>query len=53
MCSSTEKPIVAWHIISDCMKSKESDPELEFEHMFSAEIVPYKQAYIERKALRP
>jgi hypothetical protein len=39
-------------MISDCIKSNKSDLELKFEHVFSAEIVPYKQAYIEGKVLQ-
>ena len=53
MCSGTESPLLAWNMISDCITNKESDLELEFEHVFSAEIVPYKQAYIERNFRPP
>jgi site-specific DNA-cytosine methylase len=53
MCSGTESPLLAWDMISDCIKSKESDLELKFEHVFSAEIVAYKQAYIERNFRPP
>jgi site-specific DNA-cytosine methylase len=53
MCSGTESPLLAWDMISDCIKSKEGDLELKFEHVFSAEIVPYKQAYIERNFRPP
>jgi len=48
MCSGTESPLLAWDMISDCIRSKESNLVLKFEHVFSAEIVAYKQAYIER-----
>ncbi|KAI4852875.1 hypothetical protein E4T44_01205 [Aureobasidium sp. EXF-8845] len=53
MCSGTESPLLAWSMISDCLKSKESDLELKFEHVFSAEIVAFKQAYIERNFRPP
>jgi site-specific DNA-cytosine methylase len=53
MCSGTESPLLAWDMISDCIQSKEDDLELKFEHVFSAEIVPYKQAYIERNFSPP
>jgi site-specific DNA-cytosine methylase len=53
MCSGTESPLLAWDMISDCIQNKESDLKLKFEHVFSAEIVPYKQAYIERNFRPP
>ncbi|KEQ72090.1 hypothetical protein M436DRAFT_10011, partial [Aureobasidium namibiae CBS 147.97] len=53
MCSGTESPLLAWDMISDCIRSKESNLVLKFEHVFSAEIVPYKQAYIERNFRPP
>jgi site-specific DNA-cytosine methylase len=53
MCSGTESPLLAWDMISDCIRNTDSDLELKFEHVFSAEIVPYKQAYIERNFRPP
>ena len=49
MCSGTESPILALKMVQDALKSQSgSAPPLEFKHLFSAEIVAYKQAYIER-----
>ncbi|KXT14985.1 hypothetical protein AC579_7740 [Pseudocercospora musae] len=47
MCSGTESPLLALGMIGDALKSLDHTP-LSIEHLFSAEIVPYKQAYIER-----
>ena len=47
MCSGTETPILALQMIQDALKSR-SEKVLSIEHAFSAEIVPFKQAYIER-----
>ena len=47
MCSGTESPILALEMICDALK-KHSDVPLTMDHVFSAEIVPFKQAYIER-----
>lgn len=40
MCSRTESPLLALEMISDCLSK--SDLRLEVEHLFSAEIVPFK-----------
>lgn len=48
MCSGTESPLLALEMVQDFLKGTEDAPELKVEHLFSAEIVPYKQAYIER-----
>ncbi|KAI4733939.1 hypothetical protein E4T50_15516 [Aureobasidium sp. EXF-12298] len=53
MCSGTESPLLAWDMISDCIQTKDGNLELKFEHVFSAEIVPFKQAYIERNFRPP
>ena len=47
MCSGTESPLLAIEMVQDALRSL-GEPELKIEHLFSAEIVPYKQAYIER-----
>jgi site-specific DNA-cytosine methylase len=46
MCSGTESPLLALEMIKECLSKSELN--LEIEHLFSAEIVPFKQAYIER-----
>ena len=51
MCSGTESPLLALEMVQDALKSL-GEPELHFDHLFSAEIVPYKQAYIERNFTR-
>ncbi|KAH0002738.1 hypothetical protein KCU78_g14226, partial [Aureobasidium melanogenum] len=53
MCSGTESPLLAWDMISDCIQKREGGLELKYEHVFSAEIVPFKQAYIERNFRPP
>lgn len=47
MCSGTESPLLALEMVQDALKTLGA-PELHVDHLFSAEIVPYKQAYIER-----
>ena len=47
MCSGTESPLLAIEMVQDALRSL-GECELAVEHLFSAEIVPYKQAYIER-----
>lgn len=47
MCSGTESPLLALEMVQDALKAAGA-PDLKVEHLFSAEIVPYKQAYIER-----
>ncbi|KJX97379.1 DNA repair protein rad8 [Zymoseptoria brevis] len=48
MCSGTESPLLALEMIRDCLTLISPDLKLHVEHLFSAEIVPFKQAYIER-----
>ncbi|KAI9707332.1 MAG: hypothetical protein M1836_000292 [Candelina mexicana] len=51
MCSGTESPMLALDLIASALaKHKQT---LEVEHVFSAEIVPFKQAYIERNFSPP
>jgi len=52
MCSGTESPLLALQMISEALRDLGEDT-IEVEHIFSAEIVPYKQAYIERNFAPP
>ncbi|KAK3672165.1 hypothetical protein LTR78_007918 [Recurvomyces mirabilis] len=52
MCSGTESPLLALQMIADALRES-GEPPLNIEHVFSAEIVPYKQAYIERNFAPP
>ncbi|KAI9812586.1 MAG: hypothetical protein M1827_004575 [Pycnora praestabilis] len=47
MCSGTESPILALDLIHENLK-QHFGIDFQIEHIFSAEIVPFKQAYIER-----
>ncbi|KAK6345242.1 hypothetical protein TWF718_007168 [Orbilia javanica] len=47
MCSGTESPLLALGLIIKHL-SKLFGVQMSFEHLFSCEIEPYKQAYIER-----
>jgi len=47
MCSGTESPLLALEMIKDAMATL-GEATFNSVHLFSAEIVPYKQAYIER-----
>jgi len=52
MCSGTESPLLALNLISRAMTEK-LGTTIEVEHVFSCEIVPFKQAYIERNFQPP
>ncbi|KIJ55585.1 hypothetical protein M422DRAFT_240196 [Sphaerobolus stellatus SS14] len=52
MCSGTESPLLALGLISRSIK-EELGRDLEYEHVFSCEIEPFKQAYIERNFKPP
>ncbi|KAG8885935.1 hypothetical protein FRB98_001541 [Tulasnella sp. 332] len=52
MCSGTESPLLALMQVSRVIK-RDYGATLEFEHVFSCEIVPWKQAYIERNFSPP
>lgn len=52
MCSGTESPLLALDLICRSIKDKYS-VDLEIEHVFSCEIEPFKQAYIERNFRPP
>lgn len=52
MCSGTESPLLALEMICQSIKDQYNVP-LEFEHVFSCEIEPFKQAYIERNFKPP
>ncbi|KAG8925515.1 hypothetical protein FRC02_009614 [Tulasnella sp. 418] len=47
MCSGTESPLLALDLICRTLK-RDHGVKLDIEHVFSCEIVPWKQAYIER-----
>ncbi|ESK85156.1 dna repair protein rad8, partial [Moniliophthora roreri MCA 2997] len=47
MCSGTESPLLALELIQREIK-EQYEVDLEVEHVFSCEIEPFKQAYIER-----
>jgi hypothetical protein len=52
MCSGTESPLLALNLISRAMTEK-LGTTIEVEHVFSCEIDPFKQAYIERNFQPP
>ncbi|KAI6096979.1 hypothetical protein EDD16DRAFT_1670323 [Pisolithus croceorrhizus] len=52
MCSGTESPLLALDMICQSVKDQHGIA-LEFEHVFSCEIEPFKQAYIERNFKPP
>ncbi|KAA8650448.1 putative SNF2 family helicase [Aspergillus tanneri] len=47
VCSGTESPLLALEMVQENLR-KHFGKNFEFRHLFSAEIVPFKQAYIER-----
>ena len=47
MCSGTESPLLALGMFAKAIKARGLG-NLEIDHVFSCEIEPYKQAYIER-----
>ena len=47
MCSGTESPLLALELIQKAIH-EQYDLNLDVEHVFSCEIEPFKQAYIER-----
>lgn len=47
MCSGTESPLLALGLISRALR-EDHGTSFEIEHVFSCEIEPFKQAYIER-----
>lgn len=52
MCSGTESPLLAFGLIQKAIREQHGI-ELDMEHVFSCEIVPFKQAYIERNFSPP
>jgi site-specific DNA-cytosine methylase len=52
MCSGTEAPLLALGLVSRALR-EDHDTMLEVEHVFSCEIEPFKQAYIERNFRPP
>ena len=51
MCSGTESPILALKMMAEALKAHQLT--MRVSHAFSAEIEPYKQAYIERNFRPP
>ena len=47
MCSGTESPLLALELIQNSI-FEQNKVQLDIEHVFSCEIEPFKQAYIER-----
>lgn len=52
MCSGTEAPLLALDLVSKACLSRHGVP-LPVEHVFSSEVEPFKQAYIERNFAPP
>lgn len=52
MCSGTESPLLALNLISRAIESKWGI-QVDIEHVFSCELEPFKQAYIERNFSPP
>ena len=52
MCSGTESPLLALEMIQESIQNLYS-MKLDIEHVFSCEIEPFKQAYIERNFSPP
>ncbi|KAK9448197.1 uncharacterized protein V1518DRAFT_419949 [Limtongia smithiae] len=52
MCSGTESPLLALRMSARAAKD-ELNLDFDFEHVFSCEIEPFKQAYIERNFRPP
>ncbi|KAF6761679.1 DNA repair protein rad8 [Ephemerocybe angulata] len=52
MCSGTESPLLALELIQKALEDQ-TGTRLEVEHVFSCEIEPFKQAYIERNFQPP
>ncbi|KAI6843258.1 hypothetical protein KC332_g9872 [Hortaea werneckii] len=52
LCSGTESPLLAMEMVADALKAQ-GLAGFDVEHVFSAEIVPHKQAYIERNFAPP
>ncbi|KAJ3049830.1 hypothetical protein HDU99_008817, partial [Rhizoclosmatium hyalinum] len=54
MCSGTESPLLAIKLIGDALSEKLGIPNvLKVHHVFSCEIEPFKQAYIDRNFSPP
>ncbi|WVF65980.1 hypothetical protein IAT40_000718 [Kwoniella sp. CBS 6097] len=52
MCSGTESPLLALNMIAKAIKTQHGQT-MSFDHVFSCEIEPFKQAYIERNFAPP
>ncbi|KAM0749618.1 hypothetical protein T439DRAFT_289966 [Meredithblackwellia eburnea MCA 4105] len=53
MCSGTESPLLALGIFCKVLPGVHPELSLDVEHVFSCEIEPFKQAYIERNFAPP
>ncbi|KAI9342379.1 helicase-like transcription factor HLTF/DNA helicase RAD5, DEAD-box superfamily [Obelidium mucronatum] len=54
MCSGTESPLLAIKLIGEALSAKLGIPDvLKIHHVFSCEIEPFKQAYIDRNFSPP
>ncbi|KAJ3065360.1 hypothetical protein HDU98_011270 [Podochytrium sp. JEL0797] len=54
MCSGTESPLLAIELISEALEEKLGGAsKLDVKHVFSCEIEPFKQAYIDRNFSPP
>lgn len=52
MCSGTESPLLALEMITSSIR-EQYDINVQIQHVFSCEIEPFKQAYIERNFQPP
>lgn len=52
MCSGSGSPVLALDLVARALR-KDHGVTIQFEHVFSCEIVPWKQAYIERNFQPP
>ncbi|KAK4126664.1 hypothetical protein N657DRAFT_170818 [Parathielavia appendiculata] len=48
ICSGTDAPIFALHLILDALETAGFGPGFDLKHVFSCEIEPYKQGFIRR-----
>ncbi len=53
MCSGTEAPFVALNLVNKSLTSPDTQDKFSYEHVGSAEIEPWKQAFIERNFRPP
>ncbi|OAP58235.1 hypothetical protein AYL99_07325 [Fonsecaea erecta] len=53
MCSGTESPFVAMDLVRKCLSSQGNGGRFKYQQLGSAEIEPFKQAFIERNFSPP